>query len=232
MSIHLSYLMSPWARPLPAAPPWGEVEKVPPPCPVTLGDRLVCQVDNTSCGAAVLLMLNATGDPALAAYLDAHPEQLDERQRELKREALVGSLGKLSWPASLGIPPWALAKAARFPGVDYHPRPFVDRGEEGRSVLNAVKNATNAGIPVPLYTGSDVRSGLGAAVPRHVVLAVPPPEPEPAPILTIYEPSRGMLHTVGLTELVNRSEPMDALGGWTHVVWALLPRPRKERHGR
>lgn len=228
MSIHLSHLLTPWMRPLVPAPSWGPVGPVPPPCPVTLGGRLVCQVDSTSCGAAVLLMLKATGDGELAQKLEENPEQIGPLQRELKARALA----QAPWPPSLGIPPWALAKAAEFPGVTYHPRPFIDRGERGRAVLNAVFTATNAGIPVPLYTGSDLRSGPAGAVPRHVVLAVPPPEPRNEALLSIYEPSRGMLHTVGLTDLMNRSEPMDALGGWTHVVWAILPRPRKERHGR
>lgn len=64
------------------------------------------------------------------------------------------------------------------------------------------------------------------AVPRHVVLAIPgEPYGEAMPQMRIFDPATGNIHAVPLLAMANRSRPLAAFGGWTHVVWAVLPRP-------
>ncbi len=71
------------------------------------------------------------------------------------------------------------------------------------------------GVPVPLYAGGDTSSGWLTALPRHVVLATGT-TPDG---LEVFEPSSG-----ALLELADAgSGPRAALGGWSHLVWAVLP---------
>lgn len=224
--LHLGRIVAAWQRPLTSRPVTGAAPTPRDPVPVTLGGTRVTQVDGTTCGAAVLLMLRASGDETLAAELDANPGMIDSYQREIHADVCRGALGPLSWPRAYGSPPWSLAREARYPGVDYEARAVDDASEHGRAILNAVWHANRHGIPVPLYTGGNLREGLSRAVPRHVVLAVPPAEPVSEASLLIYEPSSGLLHEVPLTDLFARTGPHPALGGWTHIVWAILPRPK------
>ncbi|GMA22355.1 hypothetical protein GCM10025864_01140 [Luteimicrobium album] len=88
-------------------------------------------------------------------------------------------------------------------------------------VRATVDAALARGIPVPLYTGGDTAGGVGAAVPRHVVLVLPG---GPDDAVLVYEPGSGAVHAVSHAALWAGERPLDALGRWTHVVWALLPR--------
>ena len=216
--------------------------------PVLLGGARARQVDGTTCGSAVLVMLAATGDPGLAGWLETgrlpsgegRPEipagvstDLDATERfavaqhEVKRRTRQHALGPFPWPAALGTPPWTAAREARFPGVRYRVRPIDDGAQDASDVLSRVATATARGIPVPLFTGGDLRGGPAHAVPRHVVLAVPPPPGTAVPeVLQLYEPGRGAVHRVALDSLLDRRDPHPALGRWTHVVAALLPQPR------
>ncbi len=214
--------------------------------PVLLGGTRARQVDGTTCGSAVLVMLAATGDPALAQWLETGQLPTGTRPPEVPEDGVAGgaaerfaaaqqrvkaatgrrALGPLPWPAGLGTPPWTAAREARYPGVRYRVRPVDDTTDDGATVLGLVEAANRRGHPVPLYTGGDARGGLAHAVPRHVVLAVPPPPDAAVPgTLRIYEPSRGSVLTVPSADLLGRTEPLAALGGWTHVVAALLPVP-------
>ena len=226
---------------------------------VTLGGAPARQSDPTTCGSTVLLMLAATGDPLLAAWLedgsipaDLPPHRLPPEippgrqapdaagrmalaQRYVKERTSARALGPLRWPGALGTPPWTAAREARFPGVRYRAVPVDDASPAGAALLAEVHAATLEGIPVPLYTGGDLAGGLAAAVPRHVVLAVPPPPEAPHrghddggdPVLHVYDPSGGRVHQVRTAELLGRTTPHPALGGWTHVCWVLLPRPAR-----
>jgi hypothetical protein len=162
--------------------------------------------------------------------------RFDAAQRVVKSATSRHAIGPVGWPEGLGTPPWTAARQARFPGVTYRVAPVDDRTARGAAVLAAVHAATTAGIPVPLYTSGDLGRGLRFAVPRHVVLALPQapdddagtsrPSAHPgAPSLTIYEPSRGLTHVVALADLLARAAPLRALGSWSHVAAALLPRP-------
>ncbi|MFH5822198.1 hypothetical protein [Georgenia sp. AZ-5] len=222
--------------------------------PVTLGGAPARQVDGTTCGSAALVMLAATGDPALAGWLlhgslpDARPPEIPPEipsdgvgpagrfaaaQRHVKARTSRRGLGLLPWPGALGTPPWTAAREARFPGVRYRSLPVDDASSRARAVLASVYGATLAGAPVPLYVGDDLRRGPARAVPRHVVLAVPPPADVPhrghdesgQPLLHLYDPSSARVYPVRVHELLARQEPHRALGGWTHVNWVVLPEP-------
>ncbi|MFE7408809.1 hypothetical protein, partial [Isoptericola sp. NPDC057559] len=190
------------------------------------------QVDERSCGPAVLALLRLAGDPRRALELSRWPEgaaaAFAAQQRALHRQATHGARGVPVWPAALGTPPWGAARVARYGRVRYAHR--VVGGRSAPGVLGAALAAAAAGVPVPLYTGGDLARGAATAVPRHVVLLTA----VRGGLATLYEPSSGRLHAVPRAALeaaggTRRAPatgrlPEAALGGWPHVVWALLPR--------
>ncbi|MFD1504391.1 hypothetical protein FE374_04915 [Georgenia yuyongxinii] len=159
--------------------------------------------------------------------------RLTAAQRHVRTRTSAAALGPAPWPGSLGTPPWTAAREARFPGVRYRSVPLADTTARARTLLTSVHGATLAGVPVPLYTGGDLGRGLTTAVPRHVVLAVPPPaaaahrghDDAGRPVLHLYDPASGRVYPVLLDELLDREGPHPALGGWSHVVWVVLPEP-------
>jgi hypothetical protein len=212
--------------------------------------RVGRQVDETTCGSAVLAMLGATGDPSLAIWLvtgalpvgaPTPPEMIGapqgalallagapaERrsaalQRVLKRRSTERALLGLPWPGMFGTPPWGAARVARFPGVAYHHEPLDDTDRADLSgILDAVAEAAEAGIPVPLYSGGDTARGLRTAVPRHVVLVVG----SGSRGLRVFEPGAGRVLTVSKAALLAGDRPRAALGGWQHLTWVLQPHP-------
>lgn len=216
--------------------------------PVVLGGARARQVSGTTCGSAVLVMLAATGDPALASWLETGSLPAGQRPPEVPAEPVDGgaaerfaaaqrtvhaatsrrALGPLPWPRSLGTPPWTAAREARFPGVRYRVRPFDDASAQAPALLGLVEAANRRGQPVPLYVGGDLRRGAAHALPRHVVLAVPPPPGAGLPgTLQIYEPAAGSVFSVRTADLLGRTSAHPALGGWTHVMGILLPVPRR-----
>lgn len=216
------------------------------------GLRRAVQTSSTTCGSAVLVALLAAGDPVVAAWLvtgrrlgslpreivgvagvtaadqdaqDAPARRFAAAQGAMQQATSRHALGFLSWPTALGTPPWTAARHARFPGVRYSHRPVDDGDAETMERLARwLLASVGRGVPVPLYTGGDLLRGISSAVPRHVVLAVPPGPEDPAGTVAIYEPSRGQVHAVSVAELAARRDPHAALGGWTHVCWAVLPR--------
>ncbi|MFI2104059.1 hypothetical protein ACH436_12240 [Isoptericola sp. NPDC019693] len=187
------------------------------------------QVDERTCGAAVLALLALAGDPRRALELSRRPPGAAETfagfQRTLHARATRGPGGLQAWPVALGTPPWGAARVARYGPVRYTHR--VVGGRSGARVLDAAVEAAAAGVPVPLYSGGDLAGGVSTAVPRHVVLLTT----VRGGVATIYEPSAGRLHAVPAARLVAAArergdDPLvaAALGGWPHVVWALLPR--------
>ncbi|HYQ75451.1 hypothetical protein, partial [Cellulomonas sp.] len=241
---------------------------------VRWGTAAARQVDGTTCGAAVLALLAAAGDPRLALWLVSgrlpdgpRPPELDGfdlpepadphhpdaptwfrtpdgrvvhasatgdeaaaarwglLQAALHRRSTARAVaGVLPWPRALGTPPWGAARLARFPGVRYR-SVLVDDTRTGEvdDLLARVDAALDRGIPVPLYAGGDLSGGPGAAVPRHVVLAVGRSGED----YRVYEPGAGAVLPLPRAVLRSPSGPVPALGHWTHLAWALLPtRPR------
>lgn len=230
--------------------------------PLRWGSAAARQIDSTTCGAAVLAMLAAAGDPALAAWLvtgtvvpgtlppelrglDAddlpepggpavsgarHPEatwseataaRWGALQRAVHRAAShAGGAASVPWPRAFGTTPWGAAHVARFPDVAYRSVMVDDtRADELRDLLVRVDRALDRGVPVPLYSGGDLHGGPAAAVPRHVVLATR----RTGGTYRVYEPASGRLLPIERTALEAPGGPHPALGGWTHLCWALLP---------
>ncbi|MCK9792214.1 hypothetical protein M1843_00450 [Isoptericola sp. 4D.3] len=193
------------------------------------------QVDERTCGAAVLAMLLVAGDPRRGLELGRRPPgvagSFAALQRTLHARTTRGPGGLPLWPAALGTPPWGAARVARYGRVRYTHRVvgrYGTRRSDGTRVLAAALAAAAAGVPVPLYTGGDLARGPAAAVPRHVVLLTAVRDG----LAVLYEPSSARLHAVpapaltgaGAASAVDRARTTAALGGWPHVVWALLPR--------
>ncbi|WNB84990.1 hypothetical protein [Cellulomonas sp. ATA003] len=224
------------------------------PGPLRVGDAPARQSDGTTCGSTVLAMLAAAGDPFLALWLvtgrlvgghvpleargvaaaeltsDDAAVRFAALQRALKRASTRGALGPLPWPAALGTPPWGAARVARWPGVRFthHVLDDTDAGHLA-AMLDRADTALAAGVPVPLFTGGDLGRGVTTAVPRHVVLLVPP-EGRPArpdddrATYAVLEPGQGRVHRITREVMATPGGPHPALGGWSHVCWALLPR--------
>ncbi|WP_435735384.1 hypothetical protein V5D56_10970 [Cellulosimicrobium sp. PMB13] len=169
---------------------------------------------------------------------DGPPGRAEHRWRGLQQvvKARTGrrALGPFPWPGALGTPPWGAARTARYAGVRF--THHVVDGDRGSSVLDAALDAAAHGVPVPLFTGGDLSAGVAAAVPRHVVLLVAADAASPEHIATadeprvrrcwVYEPSSGAVHRLDAAHLAAGAEVAAvrrALGGWPHVVWAVLP---------
>ena len=183
------------------------------------------QTDATTCGAAVLTILAADGDPAVQRWLEEGAPGTAGRfgalQHAAHRASRTGACGLRTWPAAWGTPPWGAARAARWGTVRYTHR-VVDDGapDDLGPVRRAVDAALDAGIPVPVFVGGDLGQGVTRAVPRHVVLL----GSRHGDRYTVYEPSAGLLHGVEADGLWSGERRAAALGGWTHVTWVLLPR--------
>jgi hypothetical protein len=163
--------------------------------PLVLGRARAVQVDETTCGSAVLAVLAAAGDPVVALWIVAGADvsrgasphvvrtgQVGSNARELetasgrfaalqrllKARTTRSALGPFPWPGAFGTPPWTAARDARYADVRYTHR--IVRGGDQDAVLAGALRAAAAGVPVPLYTGGDVGTGWSTAVPRHVVL--------------------------------------------------------------
>lgn len=213
------------------------------------GTQVAVQTDATTCGSAVVVMVNAAGDPSLALWLATGrllPGHVPPEVRALRRirpGALPASaqgrfaalqlvtkavtseraLGPLRWPPSLGTPPWGAARALRFDGVRFRAEMVDDADREGTALqLARAAGALAAGLPVPLYTGGDLGGGLSHAVPRHVVLLTGFSSPDR---FSVYEPGHGLSTAISRSEILARGGPHRALGGWSHAAWIVLPHP-------
>ena len=145
-------------------------------------------------------------------------------QHAMKRASLRRGLGALPWPGALGTPPWGAARTARFGSLGYTARLVVDtRPAQAGPLLDHAVAVVRAGVPVLLYTGGDTRTGLGTAVPRHVVVLASPD----GSALEIYEPSCGRMVPITRDDLASGGTARAAYGGWSHVTWAVVPRQRR-----
>lgn len=215
--------------------------------PVELAGVPIRQVDATTCGSACLLMLAATGDPAVREWLEhgttppaPRPEippgsyldtaaRLAAAQRHIHRASAAPGRGVMPWPQSLGTSPWAAARLARYPGVTYRAHAVGRRTEP--AALTMVANAVASGYPVLLYVGGTLAQGVARALPRHVVLAVPGPERVTAAgrrVISIFEPSSAQVFEVTLDELAGRTTGHPAFGNWTALQWLVYPSPERK----
>ncbi|QOQ38492.1 hypothetical protein [Trueperella pecoris] len=195
--------------------------------PLTVGGTLLRQSSRRTCGAMVALVSRMIMEEDFRIGL----RNIHDVEARLFRDLRRGGFGPISWPASLGTPPWRLAHmlSARahawegVPAASYQSMPVDTGTDSGKAVLQWVWHAVGVGLPVPLYTGGDIRGGLSRAVPRHVVLALPAKDDSPE--LSIYDPGSGYVYRVPIFSMAQRSTPLPAFGHWTHLTWAVLPQP-------
>jgi len=219
------------------------------PGPVRILDVPAVQVDQTTCGAASLGMMLMMGDPFVAAWvatgrhigdyvplepymaeaLSREVRTVEERwrslQHELHREVRRWALAVAPWPRRFGTPPWRLDDAVRFAGVRFRTRLIDDRSRDDLAAFFAHASvALVDGIPVLLYVGGDIRGGLAAAIPRHVVLVV---ERLPGGVL-VYEPGAGALFEVADEQMrAGGPDPVPGLGWWSRLTCVVLPAARR-----
>lgn len=209
--------------------------------PFVVGDAALKQSTGQTCGAMAVLASLVLTYPGLRASIEHDPGSVAFLEQEIYEDLRAGALGPVSWPASLGTPPWTLARELSDGVIDYRHVPVDDASNSGFNALQWAYHATTQGHTVPLYTGGSVTvpsatsrgavsRRIAAAVPRHVVLAIPGEQvtDDGIPQLTIFDPASGKIYPVPLPALVKRDRPMPALGHWTHVVWAVLPYPAGE----
>jgi hypothetical protein len=136
------------------------------------------QVDQTTCGSAVLVALAAWADPDELARLDGATAigaagaragaaagfgaRYDARQQEVHAQT------NRLWPRALGTTPWAMIRWLRrhAPAAEGYRVRLVDdcAPADVAELVEAVQHALAAGRPVPLL--------VGAFVPRHYVLVL------------------------------------------------------------
>ncbi len=189
------------------------------------------QPDDTSCGAASLVVSRMLHDDPYALWLttgyDAAADASDSitfaerwKAEVIRMHRRVTALrdhdGDLQWPwlRVVGTSPWGAARqmtgagGSGLPGHEYEARTLDpdDLAAEFDLLLAAVQ----AGHTVPLYVGDEVR-------PAHVVLAVRTSGEQ----LEFFEPSAGRMVRVGRDAF---AAGRFRLGGWSVPWFAVLPR--------
>lgn len=183
------------------------------------------QPDQTSCGAATLVVARMINDESYAELLidGTHPTTgfamagtLEERfaaetlamHRRTTTAVDVSGRFQMPWPQSLGTPPWAVARqmsgGSGVKGTTYAAdlvSPF-DR----RDSLSEILHATRNGHVVPLFVGNTWS-------PRHVVLVL---DPE----LVTYNPASGRRGQFSASQFTDaRLEDVS----WPRPWFAILP---------
>jgi hypothetical protein len=215
---------------------------------VTWGTTRAVQVDQTTCGAAVIAMELMITDPfvalwvttgrVLADYVPAEVTMIKDLgrslrstqarwnglQRALHTAANQGAVAGFNWPRSLGTPPWRVDNVLRVAGLKFSAVLIDDSSVTDVSAMIAhAAAALRESIPVPVYTGGDSRMGLGAMVPRHVVLLTSVTDHA----FSVYEPSSGEVRQLPAALWLADGAVRPALGFWNRICCLVLPVPRK-----
>jgi hypothetical protein len=181
-----------------------------------LGAR-IDQVDATTCGTAVLLVLATGADPVLALSLTAPDDQPDDPgfgTRFDRRQLLVHRQSNLCWPRALGTTPWGMTRwlARRATGVG----PYRVRWAAGRRAARLVSEVDRA-----LALGERVPLLVGARLPRHYVLALGRDDTAGEAAWRVYEPSSGAVRVVPVAAV--RERRLARWLGFDRMYAALLP---------
>jgi hypothetical protein len=218
------------------------------PGPVTWGTTRAVQVDQTTCGAAVLAMTLMISDPfvalwvttgrLLADYVPAEVVPMEdvgrslrstqarwhELQRSLHAASTRRAVAGLSWPRALGTPPWRLDNMMRVAGLNFDAVMVDDASPaDVAAMASHAAAALRESIPVPMYTGGDLRMGLGAVIPRHVVLLTSFSDG----VFMVYEPSSGERRELPYELWLEDGTVRPALGLWNRISCLVLPVPRR-----
>ncbi|WP_445184971.1 hypothetical protein ACTXG6_42545 [Pseudonocardia sp. Cha107L01] len=185
-----------------------------------LGAR-IDQVDATTCGTAVLLVLATGADPVLALSLtapdvmpDGQPDDPGFGTRFDRRQLLVHRQSNLCWPRALGTTPWGMTRwlARRATGVG----PYRVRWAAGRRSARLVSEVDRA-----LALGERVPLLVGARLPRHYVLALGRDDTAGEAGWWVYEPSSGEVRVVPVAAV--RERRLARWLGFDRMYAALLP---------
>jgi hypothetical protein len=192
-------------------------------------DARIDQVDATTCGTAVLLVLAAGADPVLAlsltapdVILDAAPGAVRDDQpgdpgfgaRFDRRQLLVHRQSNLCWPRALGTTPWGMTRwlARRATGVGPY-RVRWAAGPRAGGLVSEVDRALALGERVPLL--------VGARLPRHYVLALGRDDTGGEAGWRVYEPGSGEVRVVPVAAV--REGRLARWLGFDRMYAALLP---------
>jgi len=200
--------------PAPPAPPWTDALVHRTAGWQRRADVPVAQVDATTCGAAVLVVLRAALD---GGYRAAVTGPRFEPGRFAAAQRLVHRQSTRWWPRALGTSPWGMAGWLRRTGVVSLRVRLVDvsDGADLAAVAAEVDAALAAGWAVPLLVGS--------LVPRHWCLALPGPSEGG---WLAYEPSSGSVRQVPPATVAERR--LKPVLGFGDLQAVLLPQ-RKRR---
>lgn len=216
--------------------------------PVLWGDAPATQVDQRTCGAAVIVMTLMITDPFVALWVtsgrllaDYVPSEVaaledlgsslrgvEQRWHALQHAVHLASTRRavagFPWPRALGTPPWRVDNVMRVAGVRFRTALVDDSSAADVSAFVAHASAAlREAIPVPMYTGGDSRMGIGAIVPRHVVLLTRVADD----VFTVYEPSSGALQSLPAEQWLADGSVSRALGFWSRISCLVLPSPRR-----
>jgi hypothetical protein len=174
----------------------------------------VDQVDGTTCGSAVLLVLAAQADPRVALDLTEHGgfgARWDDAQRRVHRQS------NRLWPKAAGTTPWGMVGWLRrhAPGLGPYRVRLIDdsSGPDLDAALAEVDAALAEGTPVPLL--------VGGFVPRHWTLALAPEEPDG---WAVFEPTSGEVRRVDAATV--RAHTIAGVLGYDRLHGLLLPTVR------
>jgi hypothetical protein len=175
------------------------------------------QVDSTTCGSAVLLVLASEADPLLTLALTQPPSdpygirfgmRFDQRQRVIHRHS------NRFWPGRLGTSPWGMVGWLRrhAAGVGPYRVRLVDDASPAdlAATVLEVNHALDLADPVPLL--------VGAALPRHYALALRRDNDK----WRVYEPGTGEVRVVPVAAV--RERQLGQLLGFDGLQAVLLPR--------
>lgn len=198
------------------------------------GDVAPVQQTATTCGSASLTVARMLANPAFAGWVargeGAPPGAVDpgseaarfaayEQVVMARTNGLVGAGRRLNvpWPRRFGTSPLGalreLEHGAARGGVRYRLAVVRHRSaQELRSTYRELVDVVGDGLPALLYVGN-------AALPRHVVLALPGDGDE---VLDVYDPATGRVSELEESAFAERQI---GLAGWDVPWLALWPKP-------
>ncbi len=174
----------------------------------------VTQVDGTTCGSSVLLVMAAEADPRFALDLTGDGgfrARWDGAQQRVHRQT------NRLWPRAAGTTPWGMVGWLRrhAPGLGPYRVRLLD--DSSRSDLDdalaEVEAALDGGAPVPML--------VGGFLPRHWTLALAAAEPAG---WSVFEPTSGEVRQVEVADV--RAQALGGLLGFDRLHAVLLPEVR------